>query len=446
MYFDRINSTICALATAKGSSIGIIRVSGSKAFKIASKLTGKTNFEHRKADFVKIYDGEKVVEKCLILTFHAPFSFTGEDVAEFHVHGAAENAEEIQKLIVKNGAIPALKGEFSFRAVINSKMSVDEALALNTVITSENPYATDLSRKAAFEKNSVDRLKNLIQEWEYFHTLATAVVDFPDQVSTDIDFEKLKNLINRSNLDISKVSANSKALEKFLDYQIIILGKPNVGKSSLFNILVGQERAIVADIPGTTRDYISETFYAKGFQANLTDSAGLRITDSEIEAKGIEKSRNLLEKGDLLILLFDGSKPLDEEDREILRETRMKSRLIVKNKCDFAQAENTELADAIEISCKNGSGIDILTDKICENIEKSMPDKNEAVFFSDWQKRKADETVRKLEELKLYLDSDQIEIILFLINEIFTDIRDLSGDLTSHDVYDKIFGGFCLGK
>lgn len=446
MYFDRINSTICALATAKGSSIGIIRVSGSKAFKIASKLTGKTNFEHRKADFVKIYDGEKVVEKCLTLTFHAPFSFTGEDVAEFHVHGAAENAEEILKLIVKNGAIPALKGEFSFRAVINSKMSVDEALALNTVITSENPYATDLSRKAAFEKNSVDRLKNLIQEWEYFHTLATAVVDFPDQVSTDIDFEKLKNLINRSNLDISKVSANSKALEKFLDYQIIILGKPNVGKSSLFNILVGQERAIVADIPGTTRDYISETFYAKGFQANLTDSAGLRITDSEIEAKGIEKSRNLLEKGDLLILLFDGSKPLDEEDREILRETRMKSRLIVKNKCDFAQAENTELADAIEISCKNGTGIDVLTDKICENIEKSMPDKNEAVFFSDWQKRKADETVRKLEELKLYLDSDQIEIILFLINEIFTDIRDLSGDLTSHDVYDKIFGGFCLGK
>ncbi len=446
MYFDRINSTICALATAKGSSIGIIRVSGSKAFKIASKLTGKTNFEHRKADFVKIYDGEKVVEKCLILTFHAPFSFTGEDVAEFHVHGAAENAEEILKLIVKNGAIPALKGEFSFRAVINSKMSVDEALALNTVITSENPYATDLSRKAAFEKNSVDRLKNLIPEWEYFHTLATAVVDFPDQVSTDIDFEKLKNLINRSNLDISKVSANSKALEKFLDYQIIILGKPNVGKSSLFNILVGQERAIVADIPGTTRDYISETFYAKGFQANLTDSAGLRITDSEIEAKGIEKSRNLLEKGDLLILLFDGSKPLDEEDREILRETRMKSRLIVKNKCDFAQAENTKLADAVEISCKNGTGIDVLTDKICENIEKSMPDKNEAVFFSDWQKRKADETVRKLEELKLYLDSDQIEIILFLIDEIFTDIRDLSGDLTSHDVYDKIFGGFCLGK
>ena len=446
MYFDRINSTICALATAKGSSIGIIRVSGSKAFEIASKLTGKTNFEHRKADFVKIYDDEKVMEKCLILTFHAPFSFTGEDVAEFHVHGASENAGEILKLIVKNGAIPALKGEFSFRAVINSKMSVDEALALNTVITSENPYATELSRKAAFEKNSVDRLKNLIPQWEYFHTLATAVVDFPDQVSTDIDFEKLRDLINRSNLDISKVSANSKALEKFLGYQIIILGKPNVGKSSLFNILIGQERAIVADIPGTTRDYISETFYAKGFQANLTDSAGLRIAGSEVEAKGIEKSRNLLSKGDLLILVFDGSKPLDEEDRKILRETRMKSRLIVKNKCDFAQAENPELVDAIEISCKNGSGIDILKDKICENIEKSMPDKNEAVFFSDWQKRKAEEILDKLEELKLYLDSDQIEIILFFISEIFNGIRDLAGDLTSHDVYDNIFGGFCLGK
>ena len=446
MYFNRINSTICALATAKGSSIGIIRVSGTKAFEIAGKLTGRTKFGHRKAGFVKIYDGEKVVEKCLILTFHAPFSFTGEDVAEFHVHGASENAEEIVALIVKNGAIPALKGEFSFRAVINSKMSVDEALALNTVITSENPYATELSRKAAFENNAVDRLKNLIPEWEYFHTLATAVVDFPDQVSTDINFENLKDLINRSNLDISKVSANSKALEKLVNYQIIILGRPNVGKSSLFNILVGQERAIVADVPGTTRDYISETFYAKGFQASLTDSAGLRNADSEVEAKGIEKSRNLLEKGDLLILLFDGSKPLNGEDREILRETRMKSRLIVKNKCDFPQFENPELEEAIEISCKNGSGIDILINKICENIEKSMPDKNEAVFFSDWQKKKAEEILDKLEELKLYLDSDQIEIILFFISEIFNGIRDLAGDLTSHDVYDKIFGGFCLGK
>ena len=147
-----------------------------------------------------------------------------------------------------------------------------------------------------------------------------------------------------------------------------------------------------------------------------------------------------------MILVFDGSKPLDEEDREILRETCMKSRLLVKNKCDFAQAENPELAEAIEISCKNGNGIRTLTDKICENIEKSMPDKNEAVFFSDWQKRKAEEILDKLEDLKLYLDSDQIEIILFFISEIFNGVRDLAGDLTSHDVYDKIFGGFCLGK
>ncbi|MBO4711218.1 GTP-binding protein, partial [bacterium] len=211
-------------------------------------------------------------------------------------------------------------------------------------------------------------------------------------------------------------------------------------------ILIGQERAIVADIPGTTRDYISETFYAKGFQANLTDSAGLRIADTEVEAKGIEKSRNLLSKGDLLILVFDGSRPLDGEDYELLHETRMKSRLIVKNKCDFDQSENPELAEAIEISCKNGNGIRTLIDKICENIKKSMPDKNEAIFFSDWQKKKAEEILDKLEELKLYLDSDQIEIILFFISEIFGGVRDLAGDLTSHDVYDKIFGGFCLGK
>ena len=285
MYFDRITSTVCALATAKGSSIGVIRVSGTKAFEIAAAITRRKTFEHRKAGFVKIFDGEKVVEKCLILTFHAPFSYTGEDVAEFHVHGAAENASEIMELIVRNGAIPALKGEFTFRAVLNSKMSVDEAIALNTVITSESPVSTELSRKAAFEKNPVEKLRNLIPDWEYFHTLATAVVDFPDQVSAEIDFERLQKLIDRTTSDISRVSANSKALSKLLDYCIVILGKPNVGKSSLFNLLIGRERAIVADLPGTTRDYISETLYAKGFQATLTDSAGLRIASSEVEAK-----------------------------------------------------------------------------------------------------------------------------------------------------------------
>ena len=322
------------------------------------------------------------------------------------------------RLIFKNGAIPALKGEFSFRAVLNSKMSVDEAIALNTVITSENPFSTDLSRKAAFEKNPLEKLNDLIPQWEYFHTLATAVVDFPDQVSTDLDFEKLKNLIKRSNLDISKVLSNSEALSRLLNYHIVILGKPNVGKSSLFNILIERDRAIVADLPGTTRDYISETFYAKGFQALLTDSAGLRTASSEVEAKGIEKSKNLLEKGALLILVFDGSKPLDLEDLELLRETCMKPRLLVKNKCDFAQAENPELTEATEISCKEGRGIDVLVDKICENIEKNMPDKNEAIFFSDWQKKKAEEILDKMEELKVYLNSDQIEIILFFISEI----------------------------
>ena len=450
MYFDRLNSTICALATAEGSTIGIVRISGRDALKIASKLTKTKHFEDRKICFARLYDGNRTVEHCIVLPFVSPHSFTGEDVVEFQLHGAGGSAEQILDLVIKNGALPALRGEFSFRAVLNSKMTLNQALALNTLVTSKNPVAIELSRKAAFENKSLKTLETLIPSWDRCYTMLTAIVDFPDQIAGNLDTKEVSELIKSTNSALVRLKSNSESLKRLVNYTILLVGRPNVGKSSVFNSLVDRDRAIVSEIPGTTRDYISETYDACGFHVRLIDSAGIRETENELEGRGVDKSRKLVDTSDLVILVFDSSQPLTEEDVDIIRETSMKSRILVKNKSDLDDKIGGALGEfsdsIVSISCRTGEGFTDLRAKIDDEIRKNLPNVNEAIFFCDWQTGISEKMISQLEELSLYLESDQVEILQFCVREILNGLRNLLGDFADQDVFEKIFGGFCLGK
>lgn len=447
MYHDRLDSTIVALATSPGSTIGIIRISGPESLKIASHLTGISDFSHMHAKLCSIFNGySDILDKVIVLPFFSPASFTGEDVVELHVHGSMSNAKEIIDLAVSYGAKPALKGEFTFRAVLNGKMDIQKAFSLNTLITSSHPVGTTLSRKASFESKSLSELSSYVKIWEKYYALTTAIIDFPDQVSEDLPVSDLRKDCDNLSSYLNSIISDTVRFRAFLDFKVLILGKPNVGKSSLFNILLKQDRAIISDDEGTTRDYLTETVFINRFPVKLIDTAGLRETESEIESSGIKKARNLVVVADLLIIMFDSSKELDDSDIQLLNETLMKSRILVQNKNDVSTINHPLLKNALKISCKTGDGIEDLFTKIENLILSKKPDINDTIFFNNWQVDTAVNTVNTLQALSDILKTDQIELINYQIKNIFYNIRSLSGDISSLDIYDKIFGSFCLGK
>lgn len=446
MYHDRLNKTICALATSSGSTIGIIRISGDSALFIAEKLSGVKNLAHMQARLVHLFsENSVVVEKCILLFFKAPRSYTGEDVVEFHLHGSSLNALEVLSLVFKLGAIPALKGEFTFRAVLNSKMSLSEAFALNTLITSSNHFSVELARKESFENNSTALLRSFLAEWEKYYIVSTAFIDFPDQVSGTLPYEKLLTSIHNLKNCLEKIVSDTVSFNKTVNFSALILGKPNVGKSSLFNLLLKKQRAITSDIPGTTRDYLSETLYIKGFPIKLIDSAGIHDSVSEIENQGILKTKQLIESSDLVILVLDSTSSLDGNDDNLLQSTSEKFSIIVENKTDLS-SRVFNFDNSVKISCLNGTGLSELTDRIESHINSVKPSLESIVFFNDWQLLTANKILTSLEDLSLLLQSDQIELIHFNIKDVFYNIRNLSGEISAFDIYDKIFDSFCLGK
>ena len=351
---ENVTDTIAAVATAMSSSgIGIIRISGSEAIEVADRI-----FRSRREDFCladakthtihygMVYDGEEALDEVLAMVMRGPHSYTAEDTVEINCHGGVLVMKRILETVIRNGARPAEPGEFTKRAFLNGRMDLSQAEAVIDVINSRSEYAMR-SSVSQLSGSLSRKVKKLREDILYQIAFIESALDDPEHISLDGYEEKLNGLLAPMVEELEKLlrsADNGKLLSEGI--KTVILGKPNAGKSSLMNVLVGEERAIVTDIAGTTRDTLEEQIRLRGISLNIIDTAGIRETEDRVEQIGVSRARAAANEADLIIYVVDGSSPLDENDRMIIELIRDRKAIVLLNKSDLEmRVSEEELAE-----------------------------------------------------------------------------------------------------
>ena len=441
--------TITAIATAHGvGSIAIVRVSGEQALKIAKKLTHKESFIPRYATLSNIYNtNDELIDEAIVVYFKAPYSFTAEDVVEFQCHGGMIVAQSILKATLQAGARLAEPGEFSKRAFFNGRIDLSEAEAIAKLIEAQSEDAAKI-----LAKQIKGELKEYIEQVrdEIIHILAYSEVsidyaeeDLPEDILQQIE-EKLTGL----KLSLKKTLRTSKSREGLMQgFKVAIVGKPNVGKSSLLNALLNYERAIVSDIAGTTRDTIEEQVRIGSHLIRIVDTAGIREASDEIERIGIERSKEAIEQSDIVIALFDASREADTEDRAIMDlievYAKEKEVIYVKNKIDLPQKLDLGIAFDVEVNTKES--VEALIQKLGEILDASNVS-DEVMLISARQIQAVEATIRSIEESFEPLEDGELELFSFWLNEAVKELNSITRPFENDEMLDKMFGSFCLGK
>ena len=443
------DATIVAIATANGiGSISIVRISGVNSLEIATKISKKTTFQPRLATLTSLYDtNNEVIDEALILYFKAPFSFTGEDVVEFQCHGGVAIANMIVNEALKHGARIANPGEFSKRAFFNNKIDLTKAEAISKIIEARSEDAVKLLARQL--KGELTNFVNEIREDLLFMLAYTEVsIDYAeDDLPSDI-FEQIKNKMEKIILKLSNTLEASCRREGMIEgFKVAIIGKPNVGKSSLLNKLLNYDRAIISDIAGTTRDTIEESVKIGTHIIKIVDTAGIRDASDVIEKIGIEKSIQAINEADIVIALFDNSKICDDEDEkiiELINENSNKQILKVLNKSDLKNLfDKTKIDDFIELSTKED--INPLIKKV-ELILDSNTHSDEMTLISKRQIISVENTLYNINLSKNPLDSGELEFFAHYITEALEQISSITRPYENDEMLDVMFGEFCLGK
>ena len=455
-------TTIAAIATAPGEGgIGIIRLSGVSASEIADKIfhTGKIKtFKEavpRMMYFGHVTDGGKRIDEGLAVYMKAPHSYTGEDVVEIQIHGSAEALRETLSLALRSGAVPAMRGEFTKRAFLNGRLDLAQAEAVMDIISAKGEAALTQAEShlsgalSGFVHEVMEELKDLITKLE-------VTIDYPEEDLEDLTMEETGDALEKIDKSLSALLKRSEEGRVIRDgLRTAIIGRPNAGKSSLLNALLQEERAIVTDVPGTTRDTIEEAVHISGVSLLLMDTAGLRETDNKVEQIGIERARASMEKADLILAVIDGSSPLDEEDKEILHSLVGKKAIVILNKYDLTpevKAEDIrEIAGhvpVVSLSARYGSGMDELRDELRKITEKQDADAGRVLFLTNLRHvelvRKAlDNVLRARASVREGLQADFIVIDL---TEAWKTMGEITGDTMDDELIHSIFSRFCVGK
>ena len=457
-----IDDTIAAIATAPGEGgIGIIRISGPKSLEVAEEIffsmSGKKISEYpaRTLIFGNIKDGDKKIDEVLVAYMKGPNSYTAEDVIEINCHGGFISVKRILELVLSKDVRLAEAGEFTKRAFLNGRIDLSQAEAVIDVINAK----TDKAHEVA--ENQLDgSLSNRIREFRDKVTELLAqvevAIDYPEEDIEFIAYTTIEEKTRELNKDIKKLYETSESGKIFREgLKTVIVGKPNVGKSSLLNSILGENRAIVTDIPGTTRDVIEEFVNIKGIPLKIVDTAGIRETDDVVEKIGVEKSMASFDTADLIIMVVDSSSELSEEDREILEKVQGKETILLLNKTDLPQVIDEEEVkkyvneeNIIKISALHNEGIEDVHDRIEAMVYKGDIKSSSNVIITNSRHKdalyramkSAEDAMRAIED-RMPLDFVEVDL-----KNIWDYLGYINGDTVSEDLLDNIFHNFCIGK
>ena len=458
----KITDTIAAISSAAGNSgIGIIRVSGDEAievvdkiFRPANKNKKLANVESHTVHYGHIMDGDKTLDQVLVIVMKNPHSYTGEDTVEIDCHGGMLILKKVLDLVLKNGARTAEPGEFTKRAFLNGRIDLSQAEAVMDLINSKNDFALNSSIEQL--KGGVsDAIKDIRKDIIYHIAYIESALDDPEHISLDGYDEEITEMLNENINNISKLVNsfdNGRIMKEGI--KTVILGKPNAGKSSLLNLMLGEDRAIVTDIEGTTRDTLEENINFNGLSLKIIDTAGIRDTEDLVERIGVNKAKEIAKEGDLIIYVVDGSRELDDNDREIIKLINDKQAIILVNKSDMDTVINIDELkkdsnrDVILFSAKNGEGMDQLEEEIRNMFYSGKVTYNDQVYITNARHKEAlENALESLKQVKNSVDAGMPEDFYSIdLMDAYTDLGLIIGESVEDDLVNEIFSKFCMGK
>ena len=452
--------TIAAISTAPGlGGIGIIRITGDKAFEILLKMFKSTKVK-KMEDIVpntiiygKIYDDSRMVDEVLVSFFKSPNSYTKEDLVEINTHGGSIVMKEILNLVLKKGAMLAEPGEFTKRAFLNGRIDLTQVESIATILNAKSEEELRISGELLQGKlynkvvNIKEKLMDILMHLE-------VNIDYPEYDTDEKETEEIVYTVTDILKDLKRFEATFDVGSKIKDgIKVSIIGRPNAGKSSLLNNLLNKERAIVTEIEGTTRDSIEEDLNINGINIKIIDTAGIRETDEKVEKIGIERAITIAEKSDLIIAIFDISKPFNENDRKIMDIISKKESLILLNKYDLVK--DIDLPEEIKNTGKEYIYTSMLEKKGTEDVIEWITKKteslkinknNDIIIIHERQKKVITDVIKMIEQILKDLEIIPIDMVSENIRDVINKINELTGENVKEEVLNEIFKNFCLGK